>query len=146
MEATEENQVANSYTEIESLKGKNKLRKSTHGKDRHNKKLKKNPISTDEFMVGASNDLHKADPGSLEKEEKEEKKEKKRRKGSQDKSKPSPKSLDTVQNKRDKKVDYCTQSVLCFWQALIHILLQHVYPFSLKKKKSDLEEIHAKYQ
>ena len=56
-------------------------------------------------MVGESNDLHKEDSCSLEKEEK---KEKKRRKGSQDKSKPSPKYLDTVEKKRDKKVDYCT--------------------------------------
>ena len=60
-------------------------------------------------MVGASNYLHEEASRSLEKEEK---KEKKRRKGSQDKSKPSPKSLDTVEKKRDKKVDYCTQS--CF--------------------------------
>ena len=47
MEATKANQVANSYTEIESLKSKIKFRKSTHEKDKHNKKLKKNPISTD---------------------------------------------------------------------------------------------------
>lgn len=116
MEATEKNKVANSYTEIESLKGKNKSRKSTHEKDKHNKKLKKNPVSTDEFMVGASNDLHKVASRSLEKEEEEEKK-KKKKKGSQDKSKPSPKSLDTEEKKRDKK-----------------------------KKKSDLEEIHAESQ
>ena len=55
MEATKENQVANSYIEIELLKGKNKLSKRTHEKDKHNKKLKKNPVSTDEFMVGESN-------------------------------------------------------------------------------------------
>ena len=81
------------------------MRKRTCEKDRHNKKLKKNPVSTYEFMVGASNELHKEASCSLEKEEK---KEKKRRKGSQDKSKPSPKYLDTVEKKSDKKVDYCT--------------------------------------
>ena len=84
------------------------MRKRTHEKDRHNKKLKKNPINIDEFMEGESNDLHKATSLSLEKEEK---KEKKRRNGLQDKSKPSPKYLDTVKKKRDQKVDYCTQSV-----------------------------------
>ena len=78
--------------------------------------------------------------------EKEEKKEKKRRKGSQDKSKPSPKYLDTVEKKSDKKVDYCTRSILCFWQALIHILFQHGYPCSLQKKNSDLKEIHVESQ
>ena len=70
MEVVEENQVVNIYTEIESLKGKNKLRKSTHEKEKHNKKLKKNPVSIDEFMVGASNELHKASSRSLEKGEK----------------------------------------------------------------------------
>ena len=72
MEETEENQVSYSYIEIESLKGKKKLRKITHEKDKHNKKLKKNPVSIDEFMVGASNDLHKAASHSLEGEEEEE--------------------------------------------------------------------------
>lgn len=113
MEATEESQVANSYTEIESLKVKNKSRKSTHEKDKHNKKLKKNPVSTDEFMVEASDDLQKAASCSLEKE----KKKKKKKKGSQDKSKPSSESLNTVEKKRDKK-----------------------------KNKSNLEEIHAESQ
>ena len=44
------------------------MRKITHEKDRHNKKLKKNPVSTYDFMVGASNELHKEASHSLEKE------------------------------------------------------------------------------
>lgn len=52
METTGENQVSNSYTKGKSLQPKTKARKALT-----NKKLKKNPVSRNEFIVEASDNL-----------------------------------------------------------------------------------------
>lgn len=96
--ATEDSQVSNNHTEMESLKAKNKSRKSTHEEDNQSKKLKKNPVSKDESIAEASDDLLIAASCSLEKKKKRKKKE-----GSQGKSKISSESLNTVEKKSDKK-------------------------------------------
>lgn len=98
-EATEDIQVSNNCTEMESPKAKNKSRKSTHEEHKHSKKLKKNPVSKDESIAEASDDLLIAASCSLEKGEKR----KKKKGGSQGKSKISPESLNTVEKKNDKK-------------------------------------------